>query len=88
MTYDRISGFANGISPGDKIDLSAIDANTTVAGDQAFSWVQTPTGAAGEIWQVHNGFSAWTVYADVDGGGADFMIDFTSSEPSQANILV
>jgi len=87
VTYDRMSGFADGIAPGDKIDLSAIDANTTVAGDQAFSWVLTPTGAAGEIWEVHNGIAAWTVYADVDGGGADFMIDFTSSDPSQANII-
>lgn len=57
----------------DSIDLTAIDANTAMEGDQAFSLVDTPTGAAGEAW-----FVATTLYADVDGGGADFQIEFQS----------
>lgn len=44
----------------DSINLSAIDANSAVAGDQAFTWVSggTFTAAAGTAAASHTGFSA------------------------------
>ena len=42
-----------GAAAGDKIDLSAIDADTTKAGDQAFAW-GTATGKA-KLWAVNSG---------------------------------
>jgi len=57
----------------DRINLSAIDANAGVDGDQAFSLVQDSTGAAGEAWMTIDG--GYThLFLDVDGGGADMEI--------------
>lgn len=74
---DVISTFAHG----DKIDLSAIDANTALAGDQAFSWrgAASFTGAAGQLrYDMTNisatGVKAYTVFADVNG---DLIADFS-----------
>jgi Ca2+-binding RTX toxin-like protein len=70
---DAINTFAHG----DKIDLTAIDANTVLAGDQAFSWLGSGafTGAAGQLrFDLNNiaasGVRSYTVYADVDGNRA------------------
>jgi len=57
----------------DFLDLTAIDANTTVASDQAFTWVGSSTGAAGQAWYVISG-PFWDIYLDVDGGGADMHL--------------
>lgn len=61
---------------GDRIDLSAIDANIARPGDQAFSFVGTAnfSGHAGELRTLrHNG--ALYVTGDVDGDGfADFSL--------------
>jgi Ca2+-binding RTX toxin-like protein len=74
---DVISTFAHG----DKIDLTAIDANTVLAGDQAFSWRASGafTGAAGQLrFDMTNisatGVKAYTVYGDVNG---DRIADFS-----------
>jgi hypothetical protein len=72
---DRILGFATGT---DKIDLSAIDANSGADGNQAFTLSGDGSfhNLAGElrtIWDSANGW--WVVEADTDGnGGADFTI--------------
>lgn len=60
-------------SVGDKIDLSGIDADTLLAGNQAFVFVDTGSfsGVAGEV--ILNNF--YTVNGDIDGdGNADFSI--------------
>ncbi|WP_354065568.1 calcium-binding protein [Devosia sp. 2618] len=60
----------------DKINLSAIDANTKIAGDQAFNFVGTKafTNKAGELRYEHKDGDTY-VYGDVDGDGkADFAI--------------
>jgi Ca2+-binding RTX toxin-like protein len=75
-SFDTIQDFFTGV---DKIDLSAIDANTTVVGDQAFTYSVFSTGVAGQIWWVPAGGGHYTVFADVDGGGADFQIDVVTS---------
>ena len=48
ISLDLILDFASGA---DKIDLSGIDANTTLDGDQAFTWVNNTSGNnAGDLW--------------------------------------
>jgi Ca2+-binding RTX toxin-like protein len=54
---------------GDKIDLSGIDANAGVAGDQAFSFVSNFSGAAGELR-----YQFGSISGDANG---DFSPDFT-----------
>lgn len=57
-------------SEGDRIDLSAIDANTGLSGNQAFAFVNTFTGHAGEAVLAYTASSNQTVLRlDVDGDG-------------------
>ena len=70
---DEIRDFSH--SQGDKIDLSGIDANTNLSGNQAFSFIDTKafSGHAGQL-QYLNGVIA----GDVDGDkAADFQIEIT-----------
>ena len=65
---DTIMDFARG----DKIDLSALDANAKMAKDQAFNFIGSSafSGKAGELR-----YDGTTIYGDVDGNGvADFSI--------------
>ncbi|KAB1069587.1 hypothetical protein F6X51_24990 [Methylobacterium planeticum] len=58
---DTIVGFSG--AEGDRIDLAAIDANTRVAGDQAFTWIGAkPFTQAGQLR-----FDKGVLYGDVDG---------------------
>lgn len=52
-----------GIAGGDRIDISAIDADTTIDGDQAFSFGSTP--GAGRLWAVDVG-NATHIRGDID----------------------
>ncbi|MFP1632764.1 calcium-binding protein [Zhengella sp. ZM62] len=70
---DRIQDFTDGE---DTIDLSALDANTNVGGNQAFTYINGAfTGVAGQLrsWE----FGGLTfIEGDVDGNGsADFRIE-------------
>jgi Ca2+-binding RTX toxin-like protein len=70
---DVISDFNH--AQGDRIDLAAIDANSGVAGDQAFSFIGTAafTGVAGQLRYVTG--IVTTIAGDVNGDGtADFHI--------------
>jgi Ca2+-binding RTX toxin-like protein len=60
----------------DRIDLSALDANTGVAGDQAFIQVAAFTGAAGQLRLTYDaGAQQTTLAVDVNGDGlADFAL--------------
>jgi hypothetical protein len=65
----------------DLIDLSAIDANTKVSGNQAFDWIGAKnfSGHAGELRYV-KGKADTFVYADVNGDKkADFAIQIKDS---------
>lgn len=57
----------------DRVDLSAIDAKTTVAGDQAFTFITTTfTGNAGQLRVTNGG----VLQGDVNGDSvADFSVD-------------
>ncbi|TWF52025.1 M10 family metallopeptidase C-terminal domain-containing protein [Neorhizobium alkalisoli] len=71
---DHILDFS--ISEKDRIDLKAIDANTKLAGNQAFSFIGTSKfdGKAGELRYEKHGSSVY-VYGDVNGDKkADFGI--------------
>jgi Ca2+-binding RTX toxin-like protein len=72
-TADRILDFNS--SQGDKIDLHLIDAKTTVAGDQAFTFITGAfTGVAGQLHAIGSGADT-LVEGDVNGDGtADFQI--------------
>ena len=70
---DLIGDFATGT---DKIDLSRIDADTGVAGDQAFAWIGADafSGAAGEL-RVFDDNGYQRVEGDTNGDGvADLVI--------------
>jgi hypothetical protein len=60
----------------DVIDLSLIDANIDVAGDQAFTLVGSPSGNAGELWVVARGGAEYTLYGNV-GGGSSAELEIT-----------
>lgn len=82
----------------DKIDLATLDANTTAAGDQAFSFVAVPTtvfsGAAGDLIWSQEDLSGTVndktiVSGDVDGDTiADFQIELTGLVNLTANDFI
>ena len=58
---------------GDKIDLSEIDANTLVAGNQAFTWIGNDNAFVGAWGAGQLRFNGGFVEGDVNG---DFVVDF------------
>jgi VCBS repeat-containing protein len=70
---DRIRDFT--ASQGDKIDLSLIDANTVLAGNNDFTPVASFTGVAGQlVWG--STASGYLLQGDVSGDGvADFAVE-------------
>jgi Ca2+-binding RTX toxin-like protein len=66
----------------DRIDLHLIDANTVVAGDQAFTFIGTGlyTGVAGQLRYTLTAAGAITFAGDIDGDKAsDFHIQLTGA---------
>ncbi|MGL4960309.1 MAG: calcium-binding protein [Inquilinus sp.] len=76
---DRITDFSH--AQGDRIDLSPMDASTTVAGNQAFSFIGAGlyTGVAGQLrYSVVGGVT--TIAGDINGDKAsDFHIQLTGA---------
>jgi serralysin len=73
---DTIGDFSS--SQGDKIDLSAIDANTLQTGVQGFNWIGTSafSGAAGELHYTKSTGGNMLVSADINGDKvADFQFN-------------
>ena len=77
---DKITDF--NWADGDYIDLSRIDANTSLAGDQAFSFVNSFTKQAGQATLTYDAASNTSTFsADVDGDGiADFVLQVTGQQ--------
>jgi Ca2+-binding RTX toxin-like protein len=73
-SYDTILDFTTG----DRIDLTAIDANTTLASNQAFTFIGTATfsGVAGQL-RVAANFIAGDVNGD---SAADFRIQLAGAD--------
>lgn len=73
---DRITDFATGV---DKVDLSAIDADLSVSGDQAFTQVSQFTGRAGQA-VISNSNGTALLSLDQNGDGvADFVLSVTGT---------
>ncbi|HEU0099171.1 MAG TPA: M10 family metallopeptidase C-terminal domain-containing protein [Allosphingosinicella sp.] len=75
-SMDQILDFTPGT---DKIDLGRIDANSFVAGDQAFAWIGSNafSGSAGQL-RAYEQDGTWFVEGDVNGDGvADLVIALT-----------
>jgi Ca2+-binding RTX toxin-like protein len=66
------------ISGQDKIDLSTIDANRALAGDQAFDFITTAFTAAGQI-SYNNGIISINMDADA---ASEFEIELTGTVPA------
>ncbi len=80
---DRIMDFTAGQ---DRIDLRQIDANASLAGDQAFTYVNAFDGHAGQVMVASTGTNLYQVRGDINGdGSADFAIDVTSATGPAAN---
>ncbi|HEY6816026.1 MAG TPA: M10 family metallopeptidase C-terminal domain-containing protein [Croceibacterium sp.] len=77
---DSTPGSRDGIADfttGDRIDLSRIDANTLIAGDQRFEFIADNAfhGFAGELRAINPSGSQWLIQGDSDGNGvADFEL--------------
>ena len=72
---DRITDFSH--AQGDRVDLSAIDADTGAAGNQAFSFIGSGlyTGVAGQLRAAVTAPGVTTIAGDVNGDGvSDFHI--------------
>ena len=83
---DQILDFSH--AQHDKIDLSAIDADTTAAGDQAFAVVGTLTGA-GQLAVVHVSGTTYRVDLSVDAdASAEMSIIVVSSAAPVASDFV
>jgi Ca2+-binding RTX toxin-like protein len=88
--FDEIFAFEHGI---DKIDLSAMDANTVQNGNQTFEPVLSLTGHAGElvVGAVPGQPNYAQLYADVDGDAVpDFGIVFAlpSAPPTRDDLIL
>ena len=78
------------LESGDAIDLSAIDADTGAAGDQAFVQVGGFTGHAGELTLTYDSGAGETLLeGDVDGDGqADLAIRLTGDQTGFTGIVL
>jgi Ca2+-binding RTX toxin-like protein len=88
---DGATQFMYGVENGDTIDLSAIDADTTQAGDQAFEIVEEFSHTAGEARLTLDffGFYPTVLELDVDGDAvADALLRFDEYLPSFDNWML
>jgi serralysin len=84
---DKITDFTSGV---DKIRLSEIDANTGVAGNQAFTFIGNAafSGVAGQLHTYTQGGDNYLA-GDVNGDGvADFTINLGSGAPVVTDIFL
>ncbi len=84
---DRIRDF--NASEGDKIDLSLIDANYLIGGNNSFVVVTSYTRAAGQLLIVNLGAGVFHIRGDVNGDGVtDLQIEVKSRTTLLASDLI
>ncbi len=84
---DAIADFKH--SEGDKIDLSAIDANSALKGDQAFAWVTKFGATAGQVRFAADGKGSGMLYLNTDKDvSAEYEILLTGVTTLAASDLV
>jgi Ca2+-binding RTX toxin-like protein len=84
---DRIADFERG---SDRIDLTAIDADTARAGTQAFTLIGSAafSGKAGEL-RVYSGGNDYFVAGDINGDGtADLLINLGSAQIGSGDFIL
>lgn len=85
-SFDQILDFTSG---SDLIDLSSIDTNTSVAGDQAFTFIDTAgfSNVRGQLrYDASTTPGTTSIYGDIDGNGvADFRIDLLGTHSLQVS---
>ena len=76
-SYDTVTDFSH--AEGDKLDVSGIDANSNVVGDQAFTIYTDGLAHANGIWFTTSG-GVTTVFGDTDGNATtvEFQIQLTN----------
>jgi Ca2+-binding RTX toxin-like protein len=75
----------------DRIDLTALDANTAVVGDQAFTFIGSAafSGAAGELRFVGSAGTGYHLEGDINGDHvADFIVGLGSASSVTASDLL
>ena len=85
QSADTISGFS--FAQGDRIDLSLLDANSLLAGDQAFNFIGNAafSHTAGEL-RMSSTATLTLISGDVDGDGvADFVLKMTGVQAVTAD---
>lgn len=84
-TWDHILDFS--AAQGDRIDLSTLDADTTVAGNQSFNFIGSASfTAAGQLrYDTASGVLYGSVDADPD---AEFAIELVGSPAFTADELI
>jgi Ca2+-binding RTX toxin-like protein len=86
---DLITDFNYG-KGGDKVDLSAIDANANAAGNQAFRLVSNFSGQAGQAYTSYDSNTGLTsIFLDVNGdSSADMLIQFSGQVDLKAGDII
>jgi VCBS repeat-containing protein len=86
LQTDQILDFSQ--SSGDRIDLTAIDADSTLAGDQAFTFVSVFGMHAGEATLIYDaGVNQTILRLDIDGDGkADYQLRL-DGDAGPANLI-
>lgn len=81
---DRITDFS--AAQGDYVDLSRIDANFNLIGDQGFNFVSAFTNQAGQATLIYDAATNTTTFSgDADGDGvADFVLLLTGNVGTSA----
>jgi VCBS repeat-containing protein len=84
LEFDRIRDFS--LAEGDRIDLSLIDANTVLGGNNAFTFSSSFTGVAGQlVFDPMTGVLRGDVNGDTT---ADLTIEIRGDAPGVAGILL
>jgi Ca2+-binding RTX toxin-like protein len=85
---DGATDFIDDLTEADVIDLSALDADSTQAGDQAFVLVQAFSGAAAEAVMI-GGRKASRLELDTDGDGrADITVELDRDQTGFENFVL
>jgi len=90
---DRITDFNSGVGTQEKIDVSQIDANTNVAGNDSFSFIGELTGGAtpnaGQIgFVLDNVANTTTILFDINGGADEGEIVLTGLHPLTSTMFI
>jgi Ca2+-binding RTX toxin-like protein len=84
-TYDQLDGFVSGI---DKIDLSAMDANSSLAGQQHFTFVAGAFTGAGQVHFIDSGANILVMLSNDADTAGESILRIAAIESMTANDLI